>query len=203
MFVDTRSRPTSVRLVLGTVSLCLAALSLTACDSSNMQRTEPDEAAAGDRDPPNIVFVFADQMRAHAMGAMGNREVITPHLDELAAEGLLITNAIAGQPVCTPFRAQLMTGRYSHSTGVIHNDSRLPDDAVIFPQVLKQQGYTTAYIGKWHLSGDREDPVDAVSRRGWDYWAVRNVSHQHHRPSYWVNDATERSEEHTSELQSR
>ena len=191
MFVSTRSRPTSVRLFVGTVGLFMAALSLTACDSLDVQRTEQTEAATAGRNPPNIVFVFADQMRAHAMGAMGNQQVITPHLDTLAAEGLLITNAISGQPVCTPFRAQLMTGRYSHSTGVIHNDVRLPDDAVIFPQVLKQQGYTTAYIGKWHLSGDRNDPVDAVSRRGWDYWAVRNVSHQHHRPTYWVNDATE------------
>ncbi|MFB3078295.1 MAG: sulfatase, partial [Lysobacterales bacterium] len=147
--------------------------------------------ASADHLYPNIVFIVADQMRAHAMGAMGNQQIITPNLDKLAAEGILISNAISGQPVCTPFRAQLMTGRYSHSTGVIHNDIRLPDDAVIFPQLLKQQGYTTAYIGKWHLSGNRNDPVDAVSRRGWDYWAVRNVSHQHDQTRYWINDATE------------
>jgi arylsulfatase A-like enzyme len=169
-----------------------AAFVASACSAADLPQPEQETgAAAGDRNPPNIVFVIADQMRAHAMGAMGNDEVITPHLDRLAGEGLLITNAISGQPVCTPFRAQLMTGRYSHSTGVIHNDVRLPDDAVIFPRVLQQQGYTTAYIGKWHLSGDRNDPVDAVSRRGWDYWAVRNVSHQHDQPRYWVNDATE------------
>lgn len=173
-----------------TISL-LAILLLTGCVPSSVPQPEHESTAGGDDDRPNIVFVFADQMRAHAMGAMGNPEVITPHLDELAAQGLLLSNAISGQPVCSPFRAQLMTGRYSHSTGVIHNDVRLPDDALIFPQVLQQHGYTTAYIGKWHLSGDRDDPVDAVSRRGWDYWAVRNVSHQHDQPRYWVNDATE------------
>lgn len=47
----------------------------------------------------------------------------------------------------------------------------------------------SAYIGNWHLSGNRDDPVDAVARRGWDYWAVRNVSHQHDQPRYWINDA--------------
>jgi arylsulfatase A-like enzyme len=175
----------------GTALGVLATFFLTACDSSDVQETQQLEAATSEQDHPNIVVVIADQMRAHAMGAMGNRQIITPNLDALAAEGILISNAISGQPVCTPFRAQLMTGRYSHSTGVIHNDIRLPDDAVIFPQLLQQQGYTTGYIGKWHLSGDRENPVDAVSRRGWDYWAVRNVSHSHDQTRYWLNDATE------------
>jgi arylsulfatase A-like enzyme len=128
-------------------------------------------------------------MRAQAMGCMGNSQVITPHLDKLAGEGLLVLNAISCQPVCTPYRAQLLTGRYGHSTGVVHNDIRLPDDEVVIPEVLKQHGYATGYIGKWHLSGNRRNPVDAKSRRGWDYWAVRNCSHKHHAPEYWLNDA--------------
>ena len=138
---------------------------------------------------PNIVFVFADQMRAQAMGCMGNRQVITPHLDQFATEGLLVTNAISCAPVCSPYRAQLMTGRYPHSTGVIHNDIRLPDHELVISEVMKNQGYRTGYIGKWHLAGYREDPVDATSRRGWDFWAVRNCSHEHSKPEYWLNDA--------------
>ena len=140
---------------------------------------------------PNIVFVFADQMRAHAMGCMGNRQVITPNLDKLASEGLLVTNAISCEPVCSPYRAQLQTGRYSHSTGVIHNDIRLPDSETVISEVMKKQGYTTGYIGKWHLAGYRDNPVDAKSRRGWDFWAVRNCSHQHFKPEYWLNDSKE------------
>jgi len=140
---------------------------------------------------PNIVFVIADQMQAYAMGASGNEQIITPNLDRLASQGVITSNAISGHPVCTPFRAQLLTGRYSHSTGVILNDIRLPDDAEIFPEILQEEGYTTGYIGKWHLSGDRNDPVDAVSRRGWDYWAVRNVSHRHDETVYWLNDSHE------------
>jgi len=128
---------------------------------------------------PNIVFVFADQMRAHAMGCMGNRQVITPHLDKLAGEGLLVTNGISCQPVCSPYRVQLLSGRYGHSTGVIHNDIRLPDSEVVISELMKKQDYATGYIGKWHLSGNRDDPVDAKNRRGWDFWAVRNCSHEH------------------------
>jgi len=140
---------------------------------------------------PNVVFVFADQMRAHAMGCMGNTQVITPRLDKLAGEGLLVTNGISAQPVCTPYRAQLLTGRYGHTTGVIHNDIRLPDKEVVIPELMKKQGYATGYIGKWHLSGNRSNPVDAKSRRGWEFWAVRNCSHQHSSPEYWLNDSKE------------
>ncbi len=140
---------------------------------------------------PNIVFVFADQMRGQAMGCMGNTQVITPHLDQLASEGLLVTNAISCQPVCSPYRAQLLTGRYGHATGVIYNDIRLPDSEVVFSELMKGQGYTTGYIGKWHLSGNRANPVDAKSRRGWDFWAVRNCSHRHLTPEYWLNDDKE------------
>ena len=141
------------------------------------------------RRKPNIVFVFADQMRADALGCMGNRQVISPHLDQLASEGLLVTNAISSQPVCTPYRAALLTGRYGHTTGVIHNDIRLPDDEVVLSQIMKNQGYATGYIGKWHLAGYRTDPVDAKNRRGWDFWAVRNCSHKHSSPAYWLNDS--------------
>ena len=140
---------------------------------------------------PNLVFVFADQMRAHAMGCMGNKQIITPNLDELASEGILVTNGISAQPVCTPYRAQLMTGRYGHSTGVIHNDIRLPDNERVIGEVMKENGYSTGYIGKWHLSGDRDNPVDAKNRRGWDFWAVRNCSHAHTKPEYWLNDSKE------------
>ncbi|WP_372806782.1 sulfatase [Pontiella sp.] len=140
---------------------------------------------------PNIVFIFADQMRAQAMGCMGNKEIITPNLDRLAKDGLLVTNAISAQPVCTPYRSHLMTGRYGHSTGVIHNDLRMPDNETVIGELMKQQGYATGYIGKWHLAGNRDNPVDAKSRRGWDFWAVRNCSHQHSTPQYWLNDATE------------
>jgi len=139
---------------------------------------------------PNIVYLFADQMRASAMGCMGNTQVKTPNMDKLAGEGVLITNAVSSQPVCTPYRGQLLTGQYGCRSGVTTNDKRLPDDATVLPTPLKAAGYTTGYIGKWHLSGDRKNPIDKHKRRDWDFWAVRNCSHQHFHTEYWLNDAT-------------
>jgi arylsulfatase A-like enzyme len=140
---------------------------------------------------PNIVIILADQMRASAMGSMGNTIVKTPNLDRLAKQGLLLTNAISLQPVCSPYRAQLMTGRYGHVTGVIENDIKLPNSETTLAEVLKDDGYATGYIGKWHLAGYRQDPVAEEDRQGWDFWAVRNVSHEYKQAVYWLNDANE------------
>ena len=140
---------------------------------------------------PNIVFIFADQMRASAMGAMGNPVVKTPNLDRLAKQGLLLTNAISLQPVCSPFRAQLMTGRYGHTTGVNENNIKLPNSEITIAEVLKDDGYATGYIGKWHLEGTRHDPVAVEDHQGWDYWAVRNVAHDYKQAVYWLNDSIE------------
>jgi len=67
----------------------------------------------------------------------------------------------------------------------------LPDSEVVISELMKRQGYATGYIGKWHLAGDRKNPVDAKNRRGWDFWAVRNCSHEHFEPEYWLNDSKE------------
>uniref|UniRef100_UPI003564294C sulfatase family protein n=1 Tax=Pontiella sp. TaxID=2837462 RepID=UPI003564294C len=152
--------------------------------------TAPSNGFFRAKKQPNIVFVFADQLRACSIGAMGNTEVITPEIDRLATEGMMLTQAISAQPVCTPYRGHLLSGRYGHTTGVYHNDLRLPDDELLLPTILKANGYTTGYIGKWHLAGNRSNPVDATSRRDWDYWAVRNCSHDHDYVQYWVDDAT-------------
>lgn len=147
--------------------------------------------AADRKTRPNVVFLFADQMRAHDLGCMGNDQVITPHLDKLASEGLAVENMIAASPVCTPYRGQLMTGRYGHATGVVHNDIKLPNSEITIADQMKQAGYHTGYIGKWHLAGHRDNPVAKEDRRNWDFWAVRNCSHKHFDPQYWINDDAE------------
>jgi len=170
------SRLKSIHAFIKIISLCMAMLFLTAW-SSNVQQIEQAAVVNADHYYPNIVFIVADQMRAHAMGAMGNQQVITPNLDKLADEGLLISNAISGHPVCTPFRTQLMTGRYSHSTGIIYNDIRVPDEAVLFPQLLKQHGYTNAKKARKRLQAlvswlerngtDIREPPDEPRIRQW------------------------------------
>jgi len=141
--------------------------------------------AADRRRRPNVLYVFADQMRASAMGCMGNPCVKTPNLDKLAREGMLLTNALSCSPVCSPYRAQLLTGRFGHHTGVIHNDIKLPDEEVTLPEVLKRGGYATGYIGKWHLNGDRQGFVKREDRQGWDYWAALACSHRYFKTRYY------------------
>ncbi len=141
--------------------------------------------AADRKRRPNVLYVFADQMRAAAMGCMGNTCVKTPNLDALAGQGLLLTNAMSCSPVCSPYRAQLMTGRYGHTTGVIHNDIKLPNTETTLPEMLKRAGYSTGYIGKWHLNGDRSGFVKPEDRQGWDYWAALACSHQYFKTRYF------------------
>jgi arylsulfatase A-like enzyme len=151
----------------------------------------PALLAVDQKTRPNVVFLFADQMRAHDLGCMGNSQVITPHLDKLASEGLLVKNMIAASPVCTPYRGQLLTGRYGHATGVVHNDIKLPNSEITIADQMTEAGYHTGYIGKWHLAGHRNNPVAKEDRRNWNFWAVRNCSHAHFEPEYWINDETE------------
>jgi arylsulfatase A-like enzyme len=135
-------------------------------------------------------------MRFSALGCMGNAVVKTPHLDRLAEQGLLLENAFSCSPVCGPYRAQLMTGRYGHSTGVIKNDIKLPSEEITIAEVLKGAGYATGYIGKWHLSGGRVQPwgtperagyVNPEDRQGWDYWAALECKHRYYDTLYYLN----------------
>ena len=136
---------------------------------------------------PNVLLLYADQWRGDALGCAGDPVVQTPALDRLAAGGLHLPTAFTVDPVCTPSRAALLTGRYPHATGVIHNDLRLPEDEVSFAQVFSAAGYRTGYIGKWHLDGeDKPGFVPPGPRRhGFEYWAAFNRGHAYHNPVYY------------------
>jgi arylsulfatase A-like enzyme len=172
-----------------------ASLGMAAAAGVPTRRPAADGSARG----PNIVYVFADQMRHHAMACAGNPVVKTPNLDAMAAQGMLLTNAFSCSPVCSPYRAQLLTGRYGHVTGVTNNDIRLPDEEETLAEVLKQRGYATGYIGKWHLdAGRKEAPgtprkngfVPPDSRQGFDYWAVHECTHLYFN-RYYFRDSPE------------
>ena len=128
---------------------------------------------------PNVLFVFADQMRAASLGCLGNPQVHTPNMDKLAKGGLLFSNCISNYPVCTPYRAALLTGRYSTTTGVVANGVELQNSEITIAEVLKGQGYKTGYIGKWHLEKNGLPFVPKDRRQGFDYWAVRNTGGPH------------------------
>ena len=126
--------------------------------------------AAEPRRKPNVIFIFADQLRAQALGCYGDKQARTPNLDRLASEGVRFTNAISTWPVCSPFRGMLLTGRYPMSNGVVYNNFPLWDGQDTIATALKAQGYETGYIGKWHLNGDDNRNVSPNRRQGFDYW---------------------------------
>jgi arylsulfatase A-like enzyme len=114
----------------------------------------------------NILFLFADQMHAFAMGCMDNAEIHTPHLDRLAAEGVLFRNAYSNAPVCTPYRGTLFTGRYGSQTDMLGNTAAIPTDEATLADCLNDAGYRTSYIGKWHIGDTWNQAVPAELRGG-------------------------------------
>ena len=143
------------------------------------------------RSRPNVLIIITDQLRAQALGCMGNPDVKTPHIDRLAAEGILFRQTFANSPVCCPGRAVLLTGRYAHKNGVVVNDLRLRESAVTLPKLLKAAGYDTGLIGKWHLDGGPRDPgfvPPGPRRQGFDFWAAYECRHDAFHPLWFRDD---------------
>ena len=137
---------------------------------------------------PNILIIVADQWRAQAFGYAGDPNVHTPNLDRLARASLNITNAISGCPVCSPFRASLLTGQRPLTHGVFVNDVPLRTNAITIAKVLKDAGYDTGCIGKWHVDGHGRDIfIPRERRQGFDYWKVRECSHDYNNSTYFAD----------------
>lgn len=142
---------------------------------------------------PNIIFLLTDQWRASATGYAGDPNVKTPNLDHLAKESINFRNAVSVCPVCTPYRASLMTGRYPTSTGMFHNDVNLPDSELCIAEVLQDEGYKTGYIGKWHLDGHgRYEFVPPERRQGYEYWKGAECDHEYNQSHYYAGNSDKR-----------
>lgn len=140
---------------------------------------------------PNIIFVFADQWRRQATGFAGNEQVRTPHLDRLAGQSIELTHAVAGMPVCCPYRASLLSGQTPVNHGVVVNDVPLPPETASIGKALKAGGYDTAWIGKWHVDGHgRKTYIPPERRQGFDYWKVLECTHDYNNSFYYAHDET-------------
>ena len=103
---------------------------------------------------PNVLLFITDQQRWDTLGFTGRSPCRTPHLDRLARAGISFDRCLTPDPICSPARAALFTGRYPHATGVMHNQM-LPLERPALPEVFRDAGYDVAYSGKWHLGKGR------------------------------------------------
>lgn len=134
-----------------------AAGSLSSCFSGCLFG-ESSKASESPVSKPNIIFILGDDVGWHELGCYGNTYNETPNLDALASAGMRFTDAYASAPVCSPYRASLMTGQYPARVGIHRwfegNDSKyLSRSYTTMAEQFKKTGYATGIVGKWHLSG--------------------------------------------------
>jgi arylsulfatase A-like enzyme len=139
---------------------CIGALAATLVTLALLPAAARPQGAPAVR--PNILFIMTDDHAAHAIGAYGSRVNRTPNLDRLAREGAKLTSVFATNSICTPSRAAILTGQYSHLNGVTMFN-RFDGSRMTVARLLQAGGYYTGMIGKWHLGSD---PV------GFDRWEI-------------------------------
>lgn len=150
------------------------------------------QASGAAANKPNIVFIFADDWGYGDLSLHGSDWVQTPHLDQMAAEGIDFQNFTVNSPVCSPSRVAVMTGHFparynihQHFAGIQQNKRRgMPDwldaGAPLLPRMLQNAGYTTGHFGKWHLGAGNGVPIE--SEYGYDAFATFNGSKQNDIP---------------------
>ena len=117
-------------------------------------------------DKPNIIFILSDDHRYDFMTFKGGPDFLkTPGFNEMAKEGADFQNTFVTTSLCSPSRASILTGMYSHKHKVVDNDSPVPPENIFFPEYLQKNGYETAFIGKWHMGNISDEP-----RKGFDKW---------------------------------
>ena len=176
----TMTRREAIRTMAGATLGGAAALTMTSRAGAQHERS----------DRPNIIFILADDLGYGDVGCYGQRTILTPNIDRMAAEGLRYTDAYAGSTVCAPSRCCLMTGR---DTGhaYVRGNARvpLPPEERMVAECLKEIGYATGIVGKWGLG--EPDSVGIPNRRGFDYWfgyLNQRHAHDYYTDHLWENE---------------
>jgi arylsulfatase A-like enzyme len=143
---------------------------------------------------PNLIWVFGDQHRGQALSCMGDANLNTPNIDRMERLGVHLTDAVAGFPLCCPFRGSLLTSLYPHKA-VTGHEVRLDPDLPTVAAPFKQAGYHTAWFGKWHLDGFKEANgraahhiVPPERRGGFDTWV--GFENNNNQWDCWVHGGT-------------
>ena len=134
------------------------------------------------RSLPNVVFILTDDQRWDCLSVAGHPCLQTPHMDRVAKEGVRFTNMFVTTSLCSPSRASMLSGLYAHKHGVTNNFTDYPAAMRSFPQQLQSAGYETAYIGKWHMDEENDDP-----RPGFNYWASHKGQGTYHDTPFNIN----------------
>ncbi len=146
---------------------------------SGCRRPAPEPAAA---QRPNILFVLLDDLRWDTVGYAGHPHVKTPQIDRIANEGVNFRNAFCTTSLCSPSRASLLSGLYAHKHGVTDNFTEYPADLNTLPKMLQQAGYATAYVGKYHMGENNDEP-----RPGFDYFVTHKGQGRYFDTEFNVN----------------
>ncbi len=146
--------------------------------------------SAQEQSRPNLIYVFADQLRADVLGYAGDAKAITPNIDGFARQAVNFENAVSVTPVSAPYRSCLFTGKYTSSTGMVINEINMNPNHRTIAHVLNDAGYNLGYIGKMHLNDQHRRSYErGPERMGFDgYWAAYSFNHDSYKSYYYTDD---------------
>jgi N-acetylglucosamine-6-sulfatase len=157
--------------------------SLLALNTSGQNTVIPKLERLKNTTPRNVVFILSDDHRYDYMGFIGKVSWLkTPNMDRMAAEGAYIKNAFVTTSLCSPSRASILTGLYSHTHKVVDNSAPLPEGLTFFPQYLQKAGYQTSFFGKWHMGNDSGAP-----QPGFNQWEAFKGQGEYYNPRINTN----------------